>query len=626
MKLRSAIFLTIVGLFCAPSLASTWYVRPDGGTRFSTNVTTGTCDGLDDAAPVGPTPNQHCAFNDVRMLWQDGSYTNGSTFPGWGWVISGGDTVIVRGSIGTGVSYRVGQESPTTYCGTTGCWGLTSDAGGSGPPPIPSGTSAAHTKFLGENFASCHSASAKTQLHGGWGVGEIFNISGSTYADVACLDITDFSACGQGGQVLTCDPATQDFAQTGIDMSNATNNVTLTDLHIHGLTKEGVLGPTGGNVVVSYIDILGNGDAGWQADLGDGTTGFGSLLVQHFNISWNGCAEEYPIVDPLPYQDCTDQLFNGGNGDGFGTTTTASPPPGWQVHFDQGIVSYNTQDGLDALHINGTGSSMTVTHTLAYGNMGQQIKVGGATGTVQNNIINGNCAALGQGKADMFPGTTAIPGTPAGFNSNLTFFCRAGDTAVLLYTTPGDAVSYQYNTLFSDGYVGVEIEYGTPDFGPTNVVNFNNNVFVGFFNTSHGEPSNAFFSNGGVGGCCDTQATAFPAAATNPGASWSNNASLGSQGGCPLAGETNWLCTDPGLVDETLHTIGYGNMAPASSASGIVGHGVAISGITTDYNGFTRPSPPSMGALELDVIPASSTVITIGGKLVTIAGKILTSM
>ena len=90
--------------------------------------------------------------------------------------------------------------------------------------------------------------------------------------------------------------------------------------------------------------------------------------------------------------------------------------------FDQGNVFYNTQDGLDALHINGAGSSMTVTHTLAYGNMGQQIKVGGAAGTMISDQVVTNCNALRQ----------AIPGTPAGYNTHLSDFCRAADAGILL--------------------------------------------------------------------------------------------------------------------------------------------------------------------------------------------------
>jgi hypothetical protein len=66
----------------------------------------------------------------------------GTAFPGWGWVISGGDTVILRGSIATGVSYRVGWNSASSYCDATGCIGITGSPAQSGAPPPPSGTAA----------------------------------------------------------------------------------------------------------------------------------------------------------------------------------------------------------------------------------------------------------------------------------------------------------------------------------------------------------------------------------------------------------------------------------------------------------------------------------------------------
>jgi len=119
------------------------------GTRYSTNVTSGQCDGKADAPYPGSGVNKHCAFKDVRYLWSDGSYTYGKAFPGWGWIGSGGDTYIIRGSIGTGVAWRVGWNSAATYCDPTGCWGLTGDAIGSGAPPPPSGTATQHTRILG---------------------------------------------------------------------------------------------------------------------------------------------------------------------------------------------------------------------------------------------------------------------------------------------------------------------------------------------------------------------------------------------------------------------------------------------------------------------------------------------
>ena len=437
--------LLFLGFGAAPIFGTTWYVRPNGGTRYSTNQKSGQCDGKADARYPGSGINQHCAFKDVRYLWSDGSYTYGKEFPGWGWIGSGGDTYIIRGSIATGVSYRVGWNSHANYCDHTGCWGITGSQGVSGAPPPPSGTPRQHTRILGENYASCHSSSAKTQLHGGWALGTVLDLSGSSYVDVACLDITDFSACGRATQKVGCDEK-QDYAQTGIAFSNNSTHDTLTDIHIHGLAANGISGPTGDGVALDYVDLLGNASAGWNADNGSGTTGKGSLVVRHYNISWNGCAEEYPILHPIPYGDCTDQ-DHGGYGDGFGTTTRDSDPPGWQVEFDDGTVSFNTQDGLDALHIGGKGSSMTVSNAMAFSNMGQQIKVGGATATITHSLVIGNCRAM----------SNEIPGTPPSFNARLDLFCRAGDSAVLINLPDAQPAIFQHNVIYSNNLLAVEI-------------------------------------------------------------------------------------------------------------------------------------------------------------------------
>jgi hypothetical protein len=500
----------------------------------------GQCDGQADVAYPGSGVNRHCAFKDVRYFWADGSYTYGKAFPGWGWVGAGGDTYLIRGSIKTGVSYRVGWNDLSSYCGPTGCWGVTGDSIASGAPPPPSGTAAQHTRILGENYASCHNPSAKTQLHGGWGVFSVLSLAGSSYVDVACLDITDFSACGRATQAVGCG-STQDFAHNGITFSNTSTHDTLTDLHIHGLASAGISGPTGDGVVMDYVDILGNASSGWNADTGDGTTGKGSLLVQHYDISWNGCAEEYPIVHSIPYGDCTDQ-DHGGYGDGFGTTTKDSDPPGWQVHFDQGTVSYNTQDGLDALHIGGKGSSMTVTHSVAFSNMGQQIKVGGATATITDSYIVGNCKAMSK----------AIPGTPTGYNAQLDLFCRAGDTAVLINVPDAQPAIFQRNIIYSDNQVGLEIEYpGEPSPGAT--IKYDDNIFVGFPN-SEGQYPTPIYSN--------TNLKMF----TNTGASFSHNVTYHARSNwrCPATSlhEVGGSCGDPHLTDETWHEYGHGEFTP----------------------------------------------------------------
>ncbi len=175
-------------------------------------------------------------------------------------------------------------------------------------------------------------------------------------------------------------------------------------------------------------------------------------------------------MHPIPYGDCTDQ-DHGGYGDGFGTATIDSPPPGWQVHFDDGVVSFNTQDGLDALHVGGAGSSMTVTNTRAFSSMGQQIKVGGAAATITDSLIVGNCRAMSK----------AIPGTPLGFNDRLSLFCRAGDTAIVINVPDHLPAIFQRNIIYSANRIALEIEYpGNPS--PNAAIKYDNNIFIGFPN------------------------------------------------------------------------------------------------------------------------------------------------
>ncbi|HEX3570466.1 MAG TPA: Ig domain-containing protein [Acidobacteriaceae bacterium] len=583
-KQSATLSVTTAAAPSSPSTSgTTWYVRSDGGTRYSTNQTNGQCDGLADVPYPGTGVNQHCAFNDARFLWQDGSWNYGDTFPGFGWIGKGGDTYIIRGSIADGVSYRVGWAQQTSCLTTDGnfCWGVVGNQY-QGIPVPPSGTPTAHTRILGGNFGACTSQSARTQLHGGWGVWTVLSLTGTSNVDVACLDITDFSNCGKDNDTYQCQSngaVVSDYAYVGIQLNNKSTNITLTDVRVHGMATDGFVGATGDGFVAKDVAIVGNADAGWNADDGSGTTGIGSFLMQNFDISWNGCVEEYPIVDRVPYFSCRDQS-TGGYGDGFGTASLNSPAPGWQVHFDQGTVSYNTQDGLDALHIGGPGSSVAETRVTAFGNEGQQLKVGGATATIQNSVIIGNCAAIA---------TQTIPGRPSTTLDNLANYCRAGNTAVFITVTPGDPASFQGNTLYTGGNIGLEVEYATGVPDPTDTLKYNDNVFVGFVNPDSGQSPTPIYSNTDLN------------MLTNAGASWSNNAYYGVRynWACPQAGEQSAVCTTPGLVDQTYHLYGYGNMAPASTSSRVAGAGVAVPSISTDITGTNRPAPPSMGAYEL---------------------------
>ncbi|MGI4829808.1 MAG: hypothetical protein ACRYFU_16680, partial [Janthinobacterium lividum] len=386
-----------------------------------------------------------------------------------------------------------------------------------------------------------------------------------------------FSGCGRASQAKGCNSSVgslSDYATSGISWSRTSTHDTLTDVHVHGLAGNGMYGPTGDGMLFSYLDLIGNASSGWNADPGNKTTGTGMLKVEHFNIGWNGCAEEYPLVDKEPYDDCTDDN-GGGYGDGFGTTTIDSHPA-WNVTFDQGVVFNNTQDGLDALHIGGEGSSMTVAHTLAYGNMGQQIKVGGASGNLSDNQIVANCNALRQ----------AIPGTPAGYNKHLSDFCRAADTAILVTVNDQVPLKFENNVVYSASSTGVEIECANENCTSAARIDFRNNVFIGFKNdkaTGYAAGGNGDFSNPIYIG---TKTNPFK----NAGSHYSGNVTFHpkDEWKCPASGESRATCGDPHRTDETWHLYGYGDMSPKVGAR------------PSAMSGDASPDPPSQNVADED--------------------------
>jgi hypothetical protein len=591
VTVRRALYVLVLSLTCLPVFGETWYVRPDGGTRFTPGrVSAGLsaqCDGRHDAPYPGSGKNQPCAFNDVRFLWGEATYGKNLS-----WVGKGGDTYIIRGSIGAGVTWRIGWPNASTGLDqkSGNYWGIPGDPYGSGMPVPPSGTTSQHTRILGENYASCHTPAARTQLHGGYGVGSVLRMNGASYVDLACLDITDFSSCGRSGQAHACNtnPGTlDDYASSGISWSNASTHDTLTDVSVHGTAGSGMVGPTGDGTVFSYLSIIGNAAAGWNADAGDGTTGTGSLHVDNFNISWNGCSEQYPIVNALPYQDCTDDNA-GGYGDGFGTATIPSNP-GWVVVFDHGIASYNTQDGLDALHLIGAGSSMTVSQTVAFGNMGQQIKVGGSQGILRHNIVYSNCNALREN----------IPGTPSGYNSHLSDFCRAADTGVFITVNDGSTTIYEDNTMYSASATGLQVGVYTSCTTPTCRIQQRRNIFLGFpKNKADGYPTQ---DTGEYPNPVYTEGASM--AYTNPGSSFDGNITYHARSNWPCPNrhlhETNAKCGDPHLADETWHVYGYGDTTPTS-------HGNTDTSQDNQQNAdpATGTHPTASSKLKLFVIPA----------------------
>jgi hypothetical protein len=568
---------------------NTWYIRPDGGSRYSANQPQGQCDGKADIAYSGTGTNQHCAFNDYRYLWDDRSYGNDA------WVIAGGDTVIIRGGPWR-VGFNQGQSPNDVWC-----------SGGNGNnacinPTIPAGTPTQHTRILGENYASCStgnamSKSSLTQIFGGYGVWMALNLDGAQYVDVECLDITRHSQCivhgspQSPGGCSTSYPV-DDYDSSGISTDVNTHDLLLQDVWVHGHTDRGIKGPIGGLVTCNRCEISFNGMSGWDFDDGSGSNngnGTASLpgalwTLNYTSISWNGCNQEYPIVDAIPAISCYSQS-TGGYGDGVGT------PPGMclSANINHSSFNYNTQDGLDLGHIDTGSCSLTINDSQAIGNNGQTFKWGPNENPVifTNNFTLANCLRM----------SLPMPGAPSTYNAHLSDFCRAGDNLSFNFRQGGTALVAN-NTVV--GYQPTSYDINCWDAScSTSSLIFENNITMGYDNPAM---YNSGGQAGGVGGLF------FMA---NIGTvTRANNIFYGMRStsfNCPT-GYPAELCTDPLFANEPtgqganftelqLENFNF-NLSSGSPAKGA---GLSISGVPNlllDYNGVNRSNPPSIGAVQ----------------------------
>lgn len=534
----------------AASELHTWFIRPDGGDRRQ-------CTGNVDAAYRGKGARQPCAFNHPYYLFTNEEYGDKS------WVVKGGDTIIIRGG-----PYRMGYKGPNSKDYWGNCPG---DPYGCAMPPLPSGTPTQPTRLLGENYQNCDK---KTQLYGGYALGHIISLGGSKNVDVECFELTDHGQCTRVGAGFPASEVCQtgyplsDYAGVGIATSNSTANVLLKNLDIHGFTTQGIFGPIGGTVTVDHVRIAGNGGAGWNFDDGSGTknTPDATVHASYLTVEWNGCNEEYPITHAVPIFSCFDQE-SGGYGDGVGT-------PGTPLNFtcDHCIFRYNTQDGLDLLHV--SGSLISITDSSSYGNMGQQWKMGAMHSVVfQNNLTVHNCRRL----------SAPMAGAPEGYHRYLSLFCRAAGDGIAFSVNDGGTYIFRNNSFAGYGTVSYDISCsGTCT--KANII-FQNNLHVGYKDPVGGQLPAIFYTTG------------LP---RNPFIAKDHNIYYNMRT-CPF-GLTEH-CTNPKIAnmpgwsgEASLDGINF----HLTSGSPARGAGIAVPELMKDYDGVQRPanSADDIGAFQ----------------------------
>lgn len=402
--------------------AGTFFIRPDGGTARQ-------CTGRADEPYPGSGFHQPCAWaHPFWALKNEGDIAS--------WRLQPGDTLMVAPG-----SYKMGYGAPNTkWCSSSYPWDCHL-------PPLPSGPDRDHpTRLLGQGWdKGCPNP---PQFWGTERASRVLDLTGTSDAVLACLEITDHSGCvyAHAHAGTRCEREGYPYgkyADVGLYAADSAR-VLLRNLDLHGLAMAGV--HAGRLTDWSAVDVrlAANGWVGWDGDLWeDNSSNQGTLLFQRWLVEWNGCAETYPGKKP---NHCWAQSA-GGYGDGVGTARTGGH---WII--EDSTFRYNTSDGLDLLYV-GQGhlpaTSIEIRRTVARGNAGNQIKVNGAT-RIENTLLVGNCGYFfkknfAQEMGDRDSGD----------------HCRAGGGTLALSLTGDDQISVVNSTLVGQGdvLIGVGCDY-----------------------------------------------------------------------------------------------------------------------------------------------------------------------
>ena len=572
---RAAIFAGVLALMGASQAsAATYFVRTDGGDATQ-------CTGRANGAYPGTGTGRACA-------WKSPHYA----LPASGAArIAGGDTLY----IGAG-EYMIGVNAPGANGGPcAAAYPYDCNLGA-----VPSGPDSGHrTRILGlQPSLNCTVGTAPPGSHRRpvegcsvsapippaallvtpladvgrengtctvaprlWGtqrVSKIINLEGSSNVEIGCLEITDKSDCVE----FHVDPAVRcqrdtapygDWASTGIS-ARASRNVWLHDLNIHGLANRGMLAGGLTDWTLDRVRIIANGWAGWDGDIGPGSSNAGRMLLRHISVAWNGCGQRWQSGE---IHGCWAQE-EGGYGDGIGTATT-----GGQWVIEDSYVHHNTSDGIDLLYLDGAANtSMVVRRVLAVGNAGNQIKASG-TALIENSVIIGQCSYF-NGRYRMSSGD----------------LCRALGNAVSLALSNSQTATLRYNTIIGEGDCLILSTSGN---SASRLV-IQNNALLGQLDWRANLQGNA----GEL--ACGHYADNSPATVA-----FSGNAFWNLKGNpCPAGGN---LCgQNPLLANSAMATF---DPTP-QPGSPLLDRAVVIPDVRTDYTLQLRPSGngPDIGAVE----------------------------
>jgi peptidoglycan hydrolase-like protein with peptidoglycan-binding domain/sulfur relay (sulfurtransferase) DsrF/TusC family protein len=204
-------------------------------------------------------------------------------------------------------------------------------------------------------------------------------------------------------------------------------------------------------------------------------------------------------------------------------------------------------------------------------------------------------------------------GAPAGYNANLGNFCRAGGDA-FSFNWGGSGTTFHFDNNTFIGYNSTVLDIacalqnsGTAHCSDGGEKTLRNNVFVGY-------GSNTYDAAQAPGMFCYSDCNNSENAPVNDMPSspsmWtarSNNIFYNMRS-CPVSTFSNENCNDPGLtripsISTPLTTesqLDWTNLdLDPISTSPLISAGIAVAGLTTDYNGASRGNPSTIGAIEI---------------------------
>lgn len=525
-RVLPSILLLAVALVSPPrGTAATYYVRPDGGSADQ-------CNGLADTPYTASGTGQACAWDHPFRALPPGGPPR----------IAGGDTLIIAAG-----SYMMGLGAPgADNCSADYPWDCVMAT-------VPSGPDAAHpTRILGAGWDS--GCTQPPELWGTERASQIIDLTATSFAEVACLELTDHAGCVEfHSGAIPCpreDYPFGDWAVRGIYAEDS-SGVHLAHLDIHGLASTGIQAGRLTNWTVEDVRIAGNGWVGWDGDIEGDDSDSGTMTFRRLTVEWNGCGETYPEGQPTG---CWAQSA-GGYGDGLGTGETRGD---WL--FEDSAFLHNTSDGLDLLYAR-AGSTITIRRTRAEGNAGNQIKTNGPA-LIENSLAIGNCG--------FFAGKSFTHGVDD---------CRALGNTLSLTLRASDLVTVTNSTVTGEGDCLVLADCNGGCNGGESL-RLRNDLFLG--HTDYLQP---FEST-----CLMYQET-FPQGNAVFDADYSLISGV-KDDACP---GTHAICgVSPGLVDSSLDAFD-GHLLAGSPA---IDAGTAAGAPADDLEGKPRDARPDIGAYE----------------------------